>query len=94
MTIPATGVPQQVFGTSVAGLGTVSLSLPKDPALIAAVRLTVAGVALQAGLNFETCEDLEISRVEIAHRVGVSQMQISRLQQRAIGKIRVALQEG
>jgi RNA polymerase sigma-B factor len=34
----------------------------------------------------------EMSQAEIARRMGVSQMQISRIQQRAIGKIRVAMQ--
>jgi RNA polymerase sigma factor (sigma-70 family) len=34
----------------------------------------------------------ELPQVEIARRMGVSQMQISRLQQRAIVKIRQALQ--
>jgi anti-sigma regulatory factor (Ser/Thr protein kinase) len=42
----------------------VSMSLPKDPALLSAVRLTVAGVALQAGLSLETIEDLKVIAAE------------------------------
>jgi anti-sigma regulatory factor (Ser/Thr protein kinase) len=42
----------------------VTMSLPKDPALLSAVRLTVAGVALQAGLSLETIEDLKVIAAE------------------------------
>lgn len=38
----------------------VSLSIPKDPALVAAVRLAAAGVGLRAGLTFESIEDVKI----------------------------------
>jgi anti-sigma regulatory factor (Ser/Thr protein kinase) len=42
----------------------VSMSLPKDPALLSAVRLTVAGVALHAGLSLEEIEDLKVIAAE------------------------------
>jgi anti-sigma regulatory factor (Ser/Thr protein kinase) len=42
----------------------VSMSLPKDPALLSAVRLTVAGVALHAGLSIEEIEDLKVIAAE------------------------------
>jgi anti-sigma regulatory factor (Ser/Thr protein kinase) len=42
----------------------VSMSLSKDPALLSAVRLTVAGVALHAGLSLEEIEDLKIIAAE------------------------------
>lgn len=38
----------------------VNLIVPRDPTFIASVRLTVAGVALRAGLSFEVIEDLKI----------------------------------
>jgi anti-sigma regulatory factor (Ser/Thr protein kinase) len=36
------------------------MSLPKDAALLAAVRLTVAGVALHVGLSLDAIEDLKV----------------------------------
>ncbi len=65
MTAPRAGQPQPPASlTNGRRVGRIKLSLPKDPAFIAAVRLTVAGVALHAGLTFETIEDLKIIAAE------------------------------
>ncbi|HXW50990.1 MAG TPA: ATP-binding protein [Candidatus Acidoferrales bacterium] len=42
------------------GVDRISLTLPKSDAFISAVRLTVAGIGMRAGLSFETIEDLKI----------------------------------
>jgi serine/threonine-protein kinase RsbW len=45
-------------------VGPVTLRLPKDPALLAAARLTAAGVGLRAGASFEAIEDLKVILAE------------------------------
>lgn len=52
--------PLGVRNPSSARANSVTLNLPKDPSLIAAARLTAAGVAFRAGLSFDTIEDLKI----------------------------------
>ncbi len=47
-----------------ARVGPVTLRLPKDPALLATVRLTAAGVGVRAGASFEAIEDLKVMLAE------------------------------
>jgi anti-sigma regulatory factor (Ser/Thr protein kinase) len=47
-------------------IGPITLNFSKDPAFVSAVRLTVAAIAVQAGIPFETLEDLKLVAAEAA----------------------------